>query len=466
MYVFFHYINVIGFTFSIYCFAIVLSRGERILPMTFLFISNAILVLTSLFYYLFTSGAIYDFPHYIRVPAPLHYLVGPSIYLFVRTLLHKENKLRRWDWLHIIPFFLHFIELIPFYLQSAESKLQLVREIQQDYTVPFLSLKEGLLPSKIHTLLKVISWCAYIFMSLKTLIRFRKLIKTNLITDYVRKFQFVNYYLITKYPGIIGFLTAIYLVKIEGSLIVFTLIANIIGISNVFILTFKFPDFLYGDKIFAETENNRENLMQIVKVQTENLNFLENSKYEANVLLDLNFSVIYFNKLAEVYFKRVYNRTLELNKSILDHLDRISAEKLKYNFSQVLAGKEVEIEEKVLLHANESFSWMALNFSPQFSRGKMIGVSIGVNLIDTKKKMEELQVKYNNTLDELAWNSSHLLRAPVANILGVLNIIEDKNLRMNEDERDYFLGNIKSEVNKLDSTIKDMVSTARKQMDT
>ena len=52
-----------------------------------------------------------------------------------------------------------------------------------------------------------------------------------------------------------------------------------------------------------QMDNNREQLMSIVKTQTKNLHFLEHSSSEANILLDMNHRVLYFDKLGEVYFK-------------------------------------------------------------------------------------------------------------------------------------------------------------------
>jgi len=466
MHLFFHYFNIIAFAFSVFCYAIVLTRGDRQLPMFFLFISNIVLILSSVFYWLFSSGLIYQYPHFLRVPAAFHYLVGPAIYFFVRTLFYKEKSLRKWDWLHFLPFILHLIELIPFYLQDASVKLEMIDTIKNNYSAPFTRFNEGVLPSSVHTVIKVLSWCTYIFLSLRTFIHFKRTIKTSIITDYNRKFAFINYYLITKYFGIVGFLVAAYLVQFNASLIIFTLIANIIGVSNVIILAFKFPDLLYGDNVFTSVDNNRESLMKIVKYQTENLNFLEKSKYEGNVLIDTNYKLIYINRLGEDYFKSIYNRSLQLNDVVTDYLDTASKAQLEQYVTLALEGNPVQIEQRFLLFGDTKFTWMQLNFQAHYaSNGSVIGVSIGVNKIDTKKKMESLQKQYQQSLDEIAWSSSHLLRAPVSNMMGIAQVLKASDFVITEDEKKYFLANLSSEVEKLDAVIKDMVFNARKNID-
>lgn len=443
-----------------------MSRGDRRLPMTFLFLSNFILVLTSVFYWLFSSGLIFEYPHFIRVPAPFHYLAGPSIYLFVRTLFFKENSLKKRDWLHFLPFILHFVELMPFYLETVEVKYMVINAIQKNQIAPFTQFKEGLLPSSVHTVLKVISWTIYVLLALRTYANFKKTIKTSIITDYNRKFAFVKYYLITKSVGIFGLLVAVYFVKFNDSLIYFTLLSNMIGVSNVFVLAFKFPDLIYGEKVFSSVENNRENLMKIVRYQNENLHFLENSNYEGNVLIDTNFKVIYFNKLGAEYFKRVYNRSLQLNDVVTDFLDASANENLKKYVLIAIEGKPVQIEQRFLLFGDTKFTWMQLNFQAHYApNGNIIGVSIGVNVIDTKKKMESIQKQYQESLDEIAWSSSHLLRAPVSNMMGILQVLKDANFIISEDEKNYLLSNLTTEVDKLDAVIKDMVAKARKDIE-
>lgn len=466
MFIYFHYINAIGFAFSIYCFVIVLSRGERILPMAFLLLSNLFLILTSVLYFSFLTGSIINFPYFIRVPATFHYLIGPCIFLFVRTLLYREKKLKPSDWLHFIPFIIHFFELLPFHLQNTEFKLKVVAAIQKNYFIPFTNLNEGLLPSRVHTVLKLISWSTYIFLSTKTLIHFKKNIKSKIITDYNRKFQFLDYFLFTKYIGIVAFISAIYLIRFNQSLLIITQIANLFGISNVFLLVFKFPDLIYGDKLYTTPDNNREQLINIVMTQTENLKLLENSKFEGTILLDANYKLVYFNKLAEEKFFHLYNQKLALNEDFTSFLDPVSKSNFLSYFEQCLNRRTLQVEEKFMLFDNSDFTWLLLSFTAHHdSEGKLISVSVCGTEIDQIKKMEQLQEKYLHQLDQLAWKSAHLLRAPVANVMGILNILEDKQLTIYEEEKEFLLSNIKSEMAQLDNTIREMVVNAREQVE-
>lgn len=463
---FFQYTNVIAIAFSIYCLSVAMSREVRRLPMVFLFISNAILVSNSVFVWLLETKLIYTYPDYIRIPAPFHYLFGPSIYLFVRTLLRKERSLKKWDWLHFLPFVLHFIELIPFYLQDTAVKIDMAHTLKNDYSASLKYFYEGLLPSKVHTFLKLCSWVVYIWFAQRTYLSFKNRIKSNLIADYNRKFSFINFFLLTKYIGLVGVISATFLSNFNSNSIYLFIGSNLVGIINVFVLIFQFPEMVYGEVMNKQLDNNREQLMNIVKTQSKNLTFLENSTYEANVLLDTSYRILYFDKLGDVYFQKIYNKNLQLGENCTNYFDDVSLKYFQTCFDQAINGLSVKFEDKFLLYDGKGFIWMELNFTPHYTdKDHLLGVSIGATVIDEKKRMESLQVKYKESLDQLAWSSSHLLRAPVSNISGILQLMNDDKIQMSEVEKKDLLNSIHSEVQKLDSVIKNMVAKARNELE-
>lgn len=63
------------------------------------------------------------FPHLSRAHDPFVYLGGPLLFLYLRTLVRRERKLARKDYLHFLPFALCVAYLAPYYLRSGQSKL-------------------------------------------------------------------------------------------------------------------------------------------------------------------------------------------------------------------------------------------------------------------------------------------------------------------------------------------------------
>lgn len=466
MQTYFQYFNIIALSFSIFCLVIVFTKGTRKSPMLYLFISNTVLILTSILYWLFATKLIFQYPHYLRVPGPFFYLLGPSMYLFVRSLLYRETNFRKNDLYHAIPFLLNVIELIPFYFSGAENKLEILQNANFDFATHITNFNEGFIGKDLHYIFKAGSWAIYFYLTFKIYLSFRRKIKTDIISDYNRKFSFIRFFLFSRLVGFI-LLNITTLFAHSNQLYTIILIAsNFISLINIFLLAFEYPEMIYGKDFYSVNDNNRENLMKIVMSQTENLKFLENSRHEANILLDVNYNIIYFNKLAEIKFCELYNHSLQLNENFTDYLDPVSKENFLKYFQQSLQGKTIQAEEKFMLHDESNFTWLQINFTAHYGdNGRLIGVSIGATTIDAKRKMEQLQAKYLQSLDELAWNSSHVLRAPVANMMGILQLLQETDISLDENEKSHFIKHLSKEAKGLDIVIKEMVGKARKELD-
>jgi len=71
-------------------------------------------------------------------------------------------------------------------------------------------------------------------------------------------------------------------------------------------------------------------------------------------------------------------------------------------------------------------------------------------------QLEQLK-KYNEKLEEIAFKASHEVRAPVASILGLMQLIDFSNL---SEKNQMALDHMKKSVEKLDHTVRDMVKVS------
>jgi AraC-like DNA-binding protein len=60
-------------------------------------------------------------PHLIRIGAPFVLLLGPAMLFYITAL--RIGKVPAIQWLHLLPFLLYLIWLLPFYFSSAEEKI-------------------------------------------------------------------------------------------------------------------------------------------------------------------------------------------------------------------------------------------------------------------------------------------------------------------------------------------------------
>jgi AraC-like DNA-binding protein len=130
--------------------------------------------MVNLMIYLYDTHVLEDIPWLFRLPSPFFYLMFPSAWLYVRMLLNDESKLRKSDWLHFIPAFLHLIEMMPYNFSSIENK-QI--NLAASYNNPLGNYlhNEGMLPSYVHNALRGligIIYCILIFKELKKVFKY------------------------------------------------------------------------------------------------------------------------------------------------------------------------------------------------------------------------------------------------------------------------------------------------------
>ncbi len=95
------------------------SRANRILSIFIAFFSFLLLEQAG-----YWSGLAFKFPHLIYASTPFKMLFGPLILLYSKIVIDKNFKFKKIYALHLIPFFAFFINKLPFYLLSAEMKLE------------------------------------------------------------------------------------------------------------------------------------------------------------------------------------------------------------------------------------------------------------------------------------------------------------------------------------------------------
>ena len=60
---------------------------------------------------------------------PLSYLLGPLLFYYVKTTLADNSKLKKWDWLHLLPAAFIVINCLPFTTLPFDQKAQIAHEI-------------------------------------------------------------------------------------------------------------------------------------------------------------------------------------------------------------------------------------------------------------------------------------------------------------------------------------------------
>jgi AraC-like DNA-binding protein len=104
------------------------------------------------------AGTMYLLPHFFKTGSLVGYLYGPIFYFFLKATIQADFKLSIKNLIHFIPFLLHFFELLPFFMLSAEEKSIIYLKNPQTY---FMDVDWGYFSQRTHTILKCILIIAY-----------------------------------------------------------------------------------------------------------------------------------------------------------------------------------------------------------------------------------------------------------------------------------------------------------------
>ncbi len=226
-----------------------------------------------------------------------------------------------------------------------------------------------------------------------------------------------------------------------------------------------------GKKLFLVTDgqpvfDTNGSLLQYVIVETditemkEKQEAIRNSETKLNaffsttanlhLLIDQNLRVLAFNKVAEQFISDIMHQKIAMGDYLPDKL----AAPLRENFvtfaQDALAGNAAKRQAEIPVNGG-NLIWI-VNYLPASDRdGNIIGCAFTAVDITDRKKAEDKVNRQNEILKEIAWKQSHIVRAPLANILAIANLLEnniqDESLRCA----------LKHETEKLDCIIRQIV---------
>ena len=115
----------------------------------------------SLAYLLIISGWIYQVPYLYKTAAPLNFLIPPIAFLYVRSVIYNEKKIRKTDLFHLIPFILIFINYFSFYSMPFIEKQKLVESVVNNLKLNY-EVKDGLISESYRYILGIIQSIIYL----------------------------------------------------------------------------------------------------------------------------------------------------------------------------------------------------------------------------------------------------------------------------------------------------------------
>lgn len=203
----------------------------------------------ALFYLLTATFLIYKVPYLYRVGAPLYYLIPPLNYLYVRNILNKQITFSRNDYWHILPFVLSVIDLMPYYLSDASTKIAFVDAVMRDVNNCYI-VETGFLPSYLHFLIRPAQGIIYSIFQILILYKAYKANKSKPVKPIYVWLVLLTLFFVALHSGMMISAVIIYLNQGIGKpffqLLELTKIYVSVAFLCVCLCLFFFPKILYS----------------------------------------------------------------------------------------------------------------------------------------------------------------------------------------------------------------------------
>src|SRR5690606_25969516 len=130
---------VLGILFSALGILLRIIDGKQRQDLSELLLSVALFAIMwyAFIYMMILTGYVAHIPNFYNKGIPLYYLVAPCVYFYARMKLHRKYKLPRYWYLHLLPFVLGLIDIIPYALASTAEKQALMARLVTNMRVGF-----------------------------------------------------------------------------------------------------------------------------------------------------------------------------------------------------------------------------------------------------------------------------------------------------------------------------------------
>lgn len=162
-----------------------------------------------------------------------------------------------------------------------------------------------------------------------------------------------------------------------------------------------------------------------------NLQTILNTTDTAYALFDKKLKVLAFNQRAAEFLKDRYRHNPKKNGYFAEYFPPERFPKLTEHAARVLEGNSIGFE--VEYPGKEKPYWYEVQLSPITNdNGEILGLLMALHNISERKNTEQnLKNAYDriqnhiNSIKEMAWKQSHLIRSPLANLKGLTELLKD-----------------------------------------
>ncbi len=176
-------------------------------------------------------------------------------------------------------------------------------------------------------------------------------------------------------------------------------------------------------------------------------------------LLDKEANVVLINKTAKAGISFLTEKVLEVNDNMLELISPQKEGEFYESFYKALTGNIITIEKRFV--KNNITYWYKVELQPVWNNENVVtNVTLSFTDISAIKNAQIALEHQNSDLQEIAHIQSHELRGPLASIMGLIGLFDDKypDDSFNKD----IIKNLKISSEKLDAVIFQIVAKAER----
>ncbi|WP_291964287.1 PAS domain S-box protein [Maribacter sp.] len=137
-----------------------------------------------------------------------------------------------------------------------------------------------------------------------------------------------------------------------------------------------------------------------------------------------------------------------------------------YNeFMKILEVSQVNIKPFRFRHGAGHYVWLETAITNKFDEPTIKGIVINSKDVTTKVQHLNAIEEQNAQLKKIAWTQSHIVRAPVARLMGLVDLLRDDKEKLKPEEREQILNFIITSADEIDHVIKDIVENTINAID-
>jgi len=313
---------------------------------------------------------------------PFFYLIGPFSFIYARSIIKDNNSLTTFDWIHLLPFIISFIGLIPFMFTDWEHKLIVSRDIKSETWDTAKFHINFILSTKVDQALSLLQTIFYAGLNWYMIGKRYKKLRNDIPN--VAQYQLIKKWLITFcsiytiiainylfvmlciwfYP-----LKSVFLLKANYFLLVASIIYFCVNLSLLF-----FPQIMYGLPVesivftnysqWTEHPNRDQNIENPIDDELNKIISYED--YETAVLFSDEY-IDYLNEVLAKYYKEQQYLSETFKLSLISAESGIPIHHLTYYFNFILKTSfsdwrnKLRIEYAIHLFAQGAHKKMNLN---------------------------------------------------------------------------------------------------------